>query len=136
MHRLPIVRAASVIICDSENRILLARRSALKSLDPGLWETIGGKVEPGETSPEALLREVREELGRKTVLKDVEYFRQYTFESKSNTLVSDVFTASMEGSLAPCPEEIAELGWFAKDEALKLDFCVDCQKRVEDFYSP
>jgi len=130
------VRAASVIICDSENRILLARRSALKSLDPGLWETIGGKVEPGETSPEALLREVREELGRKTVLKDVEYFRQYTFESKSKILVSDVFTASMEGSPEPCLDEIAQLEWFAKDEALKLDFCVDCQKRIEDFYSP
>lgn len=43
-------------------RMLVARRSAPEAL-AGLWEFPGGKVEPGEGPREALVREVREELG-------------------------------------------------------------------------
>lgn len=43
-------------------RLLAARRSAPAEL-AGYWELPGGKVEPGETAPEALVREWREELG-------------------------------------------------------------------------
>lgn len=45
-----------------EGRFLLCQRPAHKAR--GLqWEFVGGKVEPGETSAEALVRECREELG-------------------------------------------------------------------------
>jgi 8-oxo-dGTP diphosphatase len=45
-----------------QGRLLAARRSAPPEL-AGRWELPGGKVEPGETPPEALRRELREELG-------------------------------------------------------------------------
>ncbi|MGK5629273.1 (deoxy)nucleoside triphosphate pyrophosphohydrolase [Streptomyces sp. URMC 123] len=45
-----------------EGRLLAARRSAPPALF-GRWELPGGKLEPGETSGEALVRELREELG-------------------------------------------------------------------------
>jgi 8-oxo-dGTP diphosphatase len=46
----------------SDGRLLAARRSAPPEL-AGRWELPGGKVEPGETPEEALVRELREELG-------------------------------------------------------------------------
>jgi len=49
-------------ILERDGKILLARRP-LHADQPGLWEFAGGKVEAGETQPEALARELREELG-------------------------------------------------------------------------
>ncbi|MBT2527657.1 (deoxy)nucleoside triphosphate pyrophosphohydrolase [Streptomyces sp. ISL-99] len=48
-----------------EGRLLAARRSAPPEL-AGRWELPGGKVEPGETPEQALVRELREELGVET----------------------------------------------------------------------
>ncbi|MEV0125287.1 (deoxy)nucleoside triphosphate pyrophosphohydrolase [Streptomyces sp. NPDC050703] len=47
---------------DDGGRLLAARRSAPPELAGG-WELPGGKVEPGEGCEEALVRELREELG-------------------------------------------------------------------------
>jgi len=44
-----------------DGRVLAARRTTPPSAS-GLWEFPGGKVEPGETPEEAVVREVREEL--------------------------------------------------------------------------
>lgn len=48
-------------VCDG-GRLLAARRSAPPEL-AGRWELPGGKLEPGESGEQALVRELREELG-------------------------------------------------------------------------
>ena len=50
-------------------RVLAARRRDVPLAD-GPWEVPGGKVEPGETPREALVRELREELGIDAVVTD------------------------------------------------------------------
>ncbi|MGX9741390.1 pyrimidine (deoxy)nucleoside triphosphate diphosphatase [Pseudocitrobacter corydidari] len=49
-------------IIEQNGQILLAQRPSHAD-QAGLWEFAGGKVEQGESQPEALIRELREELG-------------------------------------------------------------------------
>jgi (d)CTP diphosphatase len=49
-------------IIEQDGKILLAQRPPHAD-QPGLWEFAGGKVEPGESQPQALIRELQEELG-------------------------------------------------------------------------
>jgi len=62
---LPIILVSACALLDADNRILLAQRPEGKSM-AGLWEFPGGKVEPGETPEQALIRELEEELSVKT----------------------------------------------------------------------
>ena len=59
--RPPHYTVTAGVVWDDQARILLARRPP-EGLLGGLWEFPGGKVEPGETLPECLKRELREEL--------------------------------------------------------------------------
>lgn len=65
--RLPVaadrqVHVVAGVIRDALGRVLLARRTEGRDL-AGLWEFPGGKREPGESPEDALVRELREELG-------------------------------------------------------------------------
>ena len=59
-RRLVLVAACALI--DIDGRILLTRRPEGKAM-AGLWEFPGGKLEPGESPEEAVIRELQEELG-------------------------------------------------------------------------
>lgn len=56
------VLVVACALVDTDQRVLLAQRPANKHM-AGLWEFPGGKVEPGETPEDALIRELGEELG-------------------------------------------------------------------------
>ena len=58
----PVVLVAAVALVDADGRVLIAQRPEGKTM-AGLWEFPGGKVAPGETPEEALIRELDEELG-------------------------------------------------------------------------
>lgn len=56
------LNVAAGILCDSKGRVLIAERLGGGPFH-GLWEFPGGKIVSGETPPQALSRELAEELG-------------------------------------------------------------------------
>jgi 8-oxo-dGTP diphosphatase len=56
------VVAVAAVVFDGE-RVLAMRRAATKDAGAGLWETLSGRVEPGEQPLDALTREIDEECG-------------------------------------------------------------------------
>ena len=62
MTALREITVVAAVIQDAEGRILLTRRATDRHMG-GLWEFPGGKVDDGEGPPEALVRELEEELG-------------------------------------------------------------------------
>jgi 8-oxo-dGTP diphosphatase len=56
------LHVAAGILLNAAGKVLIAERRCDGPLD-GLWEFPGGKVQPGETSSEALSRELAEEIG-------------------------------------------------------------------------
>jgi 8-oxo-dGTP diphosphatase len=75
--RLLVVAACALV--DADGRVLLAQRPQGKQL-AGLWEFPGGKVEPGETPEQCLIRELHEEIGIET---DIPCLAPLTFASHS-----------------------------------------------------
>ncbi|MFM7212080.1 MAG: NUDIX domain-containing protein, partial [Actinomycetota bacterium] len=66
-----VVVAAAIL---RDGRYLAARRTR-PAWAAGRWEFPGGKVEPGETEQQALVREIREELG-----VEIEVVRRFSGE--------------------------------------------------------
>ncbi len=56
-----LLLVTALALVDSDSRVLLAQRPVGKTM-AGLWEFPGGKVEPGETPEQAIIREAKEEL--------------------------------------------------------------------------
>ncbi len=60
--------AVKTIIMNRDlGKVLLIQRSAAEVSGAGTWEGVGGKIEPGESPEEAILREIREEVGMEDV---------------------------------------------------------------------
>ena len=80
----PVILVAAAALIDPDGRVLIAKRPPDKAM-AGLWEFPGGKMEAGETPEQALIRELREELG--IVVKEP-CLAPFTFASHSLRRIS------------------------------------------------
>ena len=100
-------------------RFMICQRPTNKKRG-GLWEFVGGKVEPGETEPEALVRECREELAVTIEVGDI--FCQLVHEYPDITITLTLYNAAiLEGR--PQMLEHQDIRYITPSEIDQYDFC-------------
>ncbi len=85
-----------------------------------LWEFVGGKVEPGETKEQALIRECREELDVTLSVQDV--FMDVVHQYPDLTVHLTVFNAAIAEGI-PQRLEHNDIRWITPAEIPNYDFC-------------
>ncbi|MSU80977.1 (deoxy)nucleoside triphosphate pyrophosphohydrolase [Anaerobutyricum soehngenii] len=108
------VKVVAAIICDNmkEKNKIFATARGYGELKGG-WEFPGGKVEPGETSQQALIREIIEELD--TEIKVGELIDTVEYDYPTFHLSMDCFWAEVKaGHLELKEAEAAK--WLTKDQ--------------------
>ena len=102
-----------------ENRFLACQRPAHKARGL-LWEFVGGKVEPGETREQALIRECQEELAVTVAVQDV--FMEVDHVYPDLTVHLTLFNASISEGV-PQKIEHNDLRWITVGEIDLYEFC-------------
>ena len=107
----PILLVAACALIDIDNRVLLARRPEGKKM-AGLWEFPGGKLNPGETPEQALIRELKEELGIDVTTACLAPFAFASHAYEGFHLLMPLFLCRRWQGI-PQPREKQTLAWVA-----------------------
>ena len=108
------ILVVAVVLIDRDGRVLLSQRPSGKSM-AGLWEFPGGKVENGEIPEEALIRELKEELGIDTWCSCLAPLSFASHSYEDFHLLMPVFVCrKWVGS--PTPMEGQALKWVNRDK--------------------
>ena len=102
--------------------VLLGRRAANREFYPDVWDVPGGHLEPGETGEQALVRELREEIGvTPTVWAPLGEFRESLPDENGSIVVHLHAVTSWNGTPRNLsPEEHSKVSWFAVEDACRL----------------
>lgn len=106
LHHFPRVSPAVIVRIERGDEILLARSPHFA---PGVYSTLAGFVEPGESMEQCVAREVFEEAGVR--VKNIRYFGSQPWPFPHSLMVG--FVADWEsGEITPQPGEIEDAAWF------------------------
>lgn len=113
-----MTEVVAALIWDGD-RFMICQRPAHKARGL-LWEFVGGKVEPGETRQQALVRECREELD--ITVTPGEVFMEVTHTYPDLTVHLTLFSAAIaEGT--PKKLEHNDIRWIRVEDIDSYDFC-------------
>ena len=115
-----VIVAAGVLI--EKGRVLLTQRKAGAHLE-GMWEFPGGKVESGEDPRDALVRELREELGIEVAVGEAVDVTFHRYEEADKSVLLLFFDATRkENSAEPAALDVAAFRWASISDLDTLTF--------------
>ncbi|MFA6215715.1 MAG: radical SAM protein [Patescibacteria group bacterium] len=126
---------SGAIIYDDQNRVLLQLRDNKPGiLFPDHYSFFGGVIEAGETSIQALKREIKEELG--VELEPYNFFKTFYYEFNNDVHEINIFICHLNIN----PEQIRlgeGAGWnfFSKDELEKVNLGFNTREVLAEFFA-
>ena len=127
-----MTEVVAALVWDRE-KFMICQRPAHKAR-PLLWEFVGGKVEPGETKEQALIRECQEELAITLSVGDV--FMDVVHEYPDITIRLTLFNATIAEGI-PQKLEHNDIQWITPQQIANYTFCpadVEILKAIEHRY--
>lgn len=113
--------AVSAVINDENNRFLLLKRAHTSKHFAGQWETPGGKIDPGETIDEALIREVKEETGLTITVTGIAGASEFELPTIKVALLH--MKANSTSQDVQLSDEHEEFAWISLPEFEAKDLC-------------
>ena len=100
-------------VIQRQGQVLIAQRPP-NGLLGGMWEFPGGKIEPGESLPECLEREISEELGAQIRVGDP--FGVYRHAYTHFRVTLHAFCCTLVNGRQPRPVQVHDLRWVSRQE--------------------
>jgi 8-oxo-dGTP diphosphatase len=113
-----MTEVVAALIWDKD-KFLICQRPTGKAR-PLLWEFVGGKVDPGETKEQALIRECREELAITLSMGNV--FMDVVHEYPDLTVHLTLYNATIAAGI-PQKLEHNDIRWIKAEEISQYEFC-------------
>jgi 8-oxo-dGTP diphosphatase len=120
---------SAIITREADGKVFLGRRTSTKRSSPGLWETIGGSVEAGESPEDCIRREIKEELAASIDL--IRHFKDYVIDGRTFR----VFVVTLKDDPVPDMRDIDDVGWFDADATRDMNFALNCRQRLLDYFA-
>ncbi|HEY2331439.1 MAG TPA: NUDIX hydrolase [Acidimicrobiales bacterium] len=111
----PVVCVGAVAVDD--DRLLLIRRG--RAPGAGRWSVPGGRVEPGETLAEAVVRELAEETGLEGVCGELVGWVE-RIDTDDHFVILDFFVEVLDPDRNRPGDDATEVGWVALDQVAEL----------------
>lgn len=119
------------IITNEQGLILLGKRA--RGIMEGKYALVGGKPDPGETPKEAVIREVKEELGLDfeptLILERIDYETDPRDFWKTY-----FFTGTVSGIIQLNEDKISDITFISEEDLDNLDIAFDHKERLRDYF--
>jgi NAD+ diphosphatase len=125
----PRLAPAIIVLIERGDKLLLARS---RHFMPGMYSVLAGFVEPGESLEEAVVREVKEEVG--VEIKDIKYFGSQPWPFPHSLMIG--FTATYaRGEISLNDDEIEDAGWFTIDNLPRIPGKISIARKLIDWFT-
>lgn len=106
----PRTDPAVIMLVQKDDRALLGRKAEWM---PGMYSTLAGFVEPGESLEQAVAREVMEEAGVRVT--NIRYHSSQPWPFPSSLMLG-YFADALDDDFVKCDEELEDLQWFTRQD--------------------